>query len=58
MGKTVIAPVIGFIVILVKAIFGIEIPDDVVAQVIDSIVMALSTGAVVYGIVKNHKKDK
>jgi hypothetical membrane protein len=56
MSKTIIAPIVGFLVVLVKLVFGIELADDIVNQVIDTSVTVASLGLVLIGIFKNHKK--
>lgn len=57
MGKTVIAPIVATIAILAQLVFGIEIPADVVDQLVVVAGNAVAIGFVIYGIVKNHKKD-
>ena len=54
--KTVIAPIIGVIVLAVQLLFGIEIPEQLVEQIIVYVANGVAIGSVVYGILKNHDK--
>lgn len=56
MGKSIIAPIVGFLIVLVELIFGIEVGQDVASQIIEWLVAGASLVAIVYGIFKNHKK--
>lgn len=56
MSNTVIAPIIAFLIVAIKVIFGIEIPAEIGGQITDVIVVVASLATVVYGIFKNHKK--
>lgn len=56
MARTIIAPIVGFLVILVELIFGIEIGEDLVSRIIEVLVEAAALGTILYGIFKNHKK--
>ena len=56
MSRTIVAPIVGVIVLLLKATLGIEIPEELQFQIIDACVTVSAIGAVVYGIVKDHKK--
>lgn len=57
--KTVIAPIVGVIVLSLQLIFGVEIPEDVVDKIVVVAANAVAVGSVVYGILKNHdKKEK
>lgn len=57
MTKTMIAPFIALIALAIKAIFNIEIPETVQAQVSEFVVGAVALFVVIKGIVKNHKKE-
>lgn len=57
MTKTIIAPVVAFLIVAVKVLFGIEIPDEIGGQVTDAVVLIASLATVVYGIFKNHQKQ-
>lgn len=52
--KTIIAPFIGVIVITVKMLFGIDIPESVQNEVVDVLTSGIAIALVVYGIIKNH----
>lgn len=58
MGKTIIAPIIGFIIVVLNMVFGIEIPDAVANDLVDAVVNILSVGLIFYGIIKNHNKKE
>lgn len=58
MSNTVIGPVIAFLILAVKLIFGIEIPVEIGGQITDAVVLVGSLSMVLYGIFKNHKKPK
>jgi hypothetical protein len=58
MNKTIIAPLVGVLVIAVKLIFGIDINEDLQAQIIDWFIVGASLVTTVYGIFKNHKKGE
>lgn len=54
MNKSVIAPIVGFIALVVQWIFNIDISEEVQSQIADFIVNGAALGAVLYGIFKNH----
>lgn len=56
MSKTIIAPIVAVLAIVVQLVFGVEIPEDVVEQIVAVVGNVVAIGLVVYGIVKNHKK--
>lgn len=59
MTKTIIAPIVALIVLVVQALFGIEIPEDVVNEFVVVIGNLVAVATVIYGIVTNHiKKSK
>lgn len=55
MSKTIIAPLVGLLIIVLKAI-GFDISDEIGGEIANGIVIAVSTVSLVYGIFKNHKK--
>lgn len=55
--KAVIAPIIGVLVILVQFLFGVEIPESVVNDIVMAIVNVIAVGYVVVGIFTNYKKN-
>lgn len=54
MAKTIIAPIVAFLIVAIKLIFGVELPEELGGQITDVIVVAASLAGVVYGIFKNH----
>lgn len=58
MSKTIIAPIVGFLIVALKVVFGIEVPEEVGGQIVDFIVTGISLVALVYGIIKNHSKPQ
>lgn len=57
MYKSVIAPIVAVIVLALQALFGIEIPDEVVNEFVVALGNFIAVVLVVLGIFKNHKKD-
>lgn len=55
--KTIIAPIIGVIVLAVQLIFDIQIPEDLVEKIVVYVANGVALGSVVYGILKNHEKE-
>lgn len=56
--KTIIAPIIGLIVLGMSVLFGIEVDQDLQEQVITYIASGISLVVTLYGIFKNHKKEE
>lgn len=56
--KTMIAPIIATIAILVQTVFGIEIGESVQSQIVDVIANVILVATVVYGIIKSHNSTK
>lgn len=56
MTKTIIAPIVAFLIVAIKVVFGIELPAEIGGQVTDAIVLVASLATVIYGIFKNHQK--
>jgi len=57
MGKTIIAPIIVFIALALQLILGIEIPEEVINEIVMALVNLVAVVFVLKGIIKNHKKD-
>lgn len=57
MTKTMITPLVAVLAIAIKAVFNIEVPETVQAQVTEFVVGAGALYVVVRGIIKNHKKE-
>lgn len=56
MNRTIIAPIVAFILIFIKIVFGVDIPDAVGGQITDVILSVITLGTLVYGIFKNHQQ--
>lgn len=56
MHRTIIAPVVAFVFLLIKMVFGIDVPEHIIAEVIDVIASGTALGLVLLGIMQNHKK--
>lgn len=56
MHRTIIAPFVAFLFLLVKIVFGIEVPEHIVSEIVDVIVSVLALGVVLVGIFQNHQK--
>lgn len=54
--KTIIAPIVGLIVLGLSILFGVEINDDLQNDVVVYIASGISLFVTLYGIFKNHKK--
>lgn len=57
MYKSVIAPIVAVIVLALQALFGIEIPDEVVNEFVVALGNFIAVVLVILGIFKNYKKD-
>jgi uncharacterized membrane protein len=57
MSKTIILPILA-VLKLILAAFGINIPEEVINELADALVNLIAVGLVIYGIFKDHKKDK
>lgn len=57
MAKTIIAPSIAFIFLVIKLTTGIDVDASVQAQVVDVLATGAALSTVLYGIFKNHKKE-
>lgn len=58
MYKTTIAPIVAVLAMAVQLIFGVEIPESLVNEVVVVVSNAIAVFVVIYGIFKNHKKEK
>jgi hypothetical protein len=56
MSKTVIAPIIGFLVIIVNLIFHVQLSQATTDQIINVASQAVALVLVLDGIFRNHKK--
>lgn len=57
MNKIIIAPIVAFLIVAIKLIFGVEIPDEVGGEVTNGVVNGVTLAVVIIGIFKNHKKE-
>lgn len=60
MSKSIIAPIVATLAIVIQFIFGVEIPQEVLDEVVVNIVNVTAVITVLYGIFKDHtgKIDK
>lgn len=58
MGKTIIAPIIAVLALAVQAIFGVEIPEEILNEAVVVIVNAVLLVTAVVGIFNDYKKKK
>lgn len=57
---TVVAPILGFVFLMLETFFGISFGEGEKAQIVEGIVMIVSAAVTLYGIFKSHswkKKD-
>lgn len=54
--KTIVGPLLAVIFLIVSAITGVTVSEDVQVQVVTAIGDFISICLVIYGIFKNHKK--
>ena len=57
MYKTIIAPIVATIAIVAQLIFGVDIGEEVQSQIVEALVNVIAVGVILYGIVKNHKRE-
>ena len=57
MYKTIVAPIVATIAIVAQLIFGVDIGEEVQSQVVEALVNVIAVGAILYGIIKNHKRE-
>lgn len=55
--KTIIAPIVGLIVLGLSVLFGVEISTELQNEVVVYVASGISLFVTLYGIFKNHKKD-
>lgn len=55
--KTIVAPFVALIVIVLQ-MFGITLPDGLEGKITTVVVDIITVVAIIYGIVKNHKREK
>ena len=58
MYKTIIAPIVAVFVMAIQLIFGVKIPESLANEVVVVISNAIAVFIAIYGIFKNHKKEK
>lgn len=58
MSKVVIAPIIAVLALAVQTIFSVTIPEEVVNEVVVTVVNAGLLVTAIIGVFKNHKKKK
>ena len=58
MGKTVIAPIIAVLALAVQAIFGVTIPEEILNEVVMTVVNAGLLVTAIIGVFKNYKEKK
>lgn len=56
MQKTIIAPLIALLMLLLQSVFHVNIPDGLAEQLTFAIGELVAGGIVLYGIFKSHKK--
>lgn len=57
MTKSMVLPIVMVIAMAIKIIFGIDIPQDTIDQITQSIVTLGAAVYAIYGIYKNHKAE-
>jgi phosphotransferase system glucose/maltose/N-acetylglucosamine-specific IIC component len=57
-GRTIIIPIVSMLFLGITFITGIEFPESLVGDVAEFILYGGALGATLYGVVKNHKKEK
>ena len=57
MYKTIVAPIVATIAIVAQLIFGVDIGEEVQSQIVEALVNVIAVGAILYGIIKNHKRE-
>lgn len=53
--KTIIAPVIAVLALVLELVFKVKLPEELQNGVIDGISNLVAIAVVIYGILKNHK---
>mgnify|MGYP000897930165 FL=1 len=57
MYKTIVAPIVATIAIVAQLIFGVDIGEEVQSQIVEALVNVIAVGAILYGIITNHKRE-
>ncbi len=58
MHKTIIAPIVAVLVMAIQLIFGVEIPESLVNEIIITVSNVVAVVVAVYGIFKIYHKEK
>lgn len=58
MHKTVIAPIVAVLVMAIQLIFGVKIPESLANEVVVATSNVVAVLVAIYGIFKNHQKEK
>lgn len=58
MQASIIAPIIAVLALLAKAVFGIEIGEELQAQIADAVLTSVLAIVALFGVVKAHKSKK
>lgn len=56
--KTIIAPIVAVLVMAIQLIFGVDIPESLVNQIVVTVSNVVAVVVAIYGIFKNHQKEK
>lgn len=55
--KTIIAPIVAVLALVVGSMFKVTIDEDTKTQIIDGASILVGAAISIYGIIKNHKKS-
>lgn len=58
MQASIILPIVAVLSLLVKLVFGIEIGEELQAQIADALLNAVLAVIAIFGVVKAHKNKK
>lgn len=58
MNKTIILPILSALALTLQTFFGIHISDEIINEAALWIGNGILLGTTLYGIIKNHQKDK
>lgn len=56
MHKTIIAPIVAVLAMAIQLIFGVEIPESLVNEIVITVSNVVAVVVAVYGIFKNYQK--
>lgn len=56
--KTIIAPIVAVLAMAIQLIFGVEIPESLVNEIVITASNVVAVFVAVYGIFKNYQKEK